>query len=122
MDAIERAVIGPQIEIAMHRGARRQILGNRAATDNRVDSTYSSPFTTSRTITVRLSPPGLAGGISALNQRPLVPSDRWDSATCYDRNERGCAVHMAGLLRIMPTTLESQQIYRVKNFRTDTNP
>src|SRR4029077_19845914 len=37
-----------------------------------VDRIYMRPFTTSRMITVRLSPPRLAGGDQRLNKRPFV--------------------------------------------------
>src|SRR5271166_2679741 len=47
MDAIERAVPAPQIEIIVDRRARRQVLGDRPATGSRLHRTYTRPFTTS---------------------------------------------------------------------------
>ena len=63
MKAIQSPVIVPKVKIFEPRAARRQILGN-ARHWQPVLRMYIRPFTTSRTSTLRLRPPLLAGGIS----------------------------------------------------------
>ena len=62
MNALQRAVPFPLIKIIMQCAARRQVLGI-ARHWQPVLRIYISPLTTSRTFTVRLLPPRLAGGM-----------------------------------------------------------
>src|SRR5262245_32529405 len=61
--AIESTVATPQDQIVVHRALGRQVLGQRAPLAARAQD-IQDPVSTSRISTVRLLPPGLAGGIS----------------------------------------------------------
>src|SRR5258708_17418275 len=63
MDAIQRAVVAPQVEIVEKCAARRQVFRDRTPLASRAQ-VYMIPFITSRTSTWRLLPPRLAGGIN----------------------------------------------------------
>src|SRR4051812_5545241 len=63
MNAIERAVPAPELEVVVHRRARRQVLGDSPPLAACAEDVIS-PFTTSRTFTVRLLPPRLPGRMS----------------------------------------------------------
>src|SRR5260221_14540800 len=63
MDAIQRAVPAPQVEIVEQRAARRRVFRDRPPLTSRAQNIHD-PIHHSRTSTWRLLPPRLAGGIN----------------------------------------------------------
>src|SRR3954466_11494272 len=63
VNAPERAVVVPSVEVVVQGAARRQVLGDRGPWQP-VLRMYMRPLATSRRLTVRLLPPRLAAGIN----------------------------------------------------------
>src|SRR6516162_2519129 len=104
MDAIQRAVVAPQVEIVEKCAARRQIFRDRTPLASRAQNMI--PFITSRTSTWRLLPPRLAGGIngSTCAHSSSVRSLGYRSALRSYRL-RFFAVHIGDPPRIRPPHL-----------------
>src|SRR4051812_27633030 len=109
MKAIERAVPAPELEVVVHRRARRQVFGDSPPLAACAEDI--SPFTTSRTFTVRLLPPRLPGRMSgstwlhsssvkSLGYRSLLRSYR----------ARFSIVHIGDLSTTQAATLASQTL------------
>ena len=71
MDAIERAVPAPQVEIIMHRRARRQILGQRPPLASRAQDVHQ-PVDDLAHIDMALVAAPLGRRDQRLDQLPLV--------------------------------------------------
>jgi len=109
MDAIQRAAVAPQVEIAEPRAARRQVFRNRPPLAPRAQNIHDPrnlclqsllrPFIASRPSTRRLLPPRLAGGING----PAYADSSPVGSLGYrhlprPRRPRLFAVHTGGLL------------------------
>src|SRR5258707_1921031 len=113
MNAIERPVVAPQVEIActVLRGGRSFGIARHW---HPVLKTYMIPFITSRTSMWRLFPPDLAGGISGSTyaHSPSVRSLGYRSSLRSYRL-RFFVIHIGNPPQNHATPLESQTIHMI---------
>ena len=88
MDAIERAVVAPQIEVVEQRAPRRQIFWDRPPLASRAQNIHH-PIHHFAHVDVALVAAALGRRDQRFNQRPFIRLDRSDIAMRCGRNVRG---------------------------------
>jgi hypothetical protein len=114
VDAIDRAVVAPRVEIVVHRAPRRQALDGARHWQPALKM-YMIPLITSRTTTVRLLKPRLAQAGSMARHTPIRrQSGRSDIVIGCGRN-----VRVLRRPNRCPSSNESQLIQRIFNMFPD---
>ena len=83
MNAIQRAVPVPKVEITKQRALRRQVFGNITPLASRAQHIHEAVHDFPR-LNGALASAAFAEGSKARHATTHRPSDRWDNAACHD--------------------------------------